>query len=225
MANYATTEKTRHTLIMTAGELFAEHGIKAVTTRMIAQESGENIGTIHYHFGGKSGLLNAVVEYVIAGWKDDPLGKIFEEQQELLETRAGQALLIKQLINTQADIIFAHGSNWWCGTLIYQILQRDTEVTEKVINELIALETRVFVGLYQKIVKGASFDEAYAWMLTVIAPFVLLTTSPLVTTKMRGVNSLDDEFIKRVRQNTIKNTLSGLGLENVNDIKHEKSRK
>jgi AcrR family transcriptional regulator len=61
MGEYSKGERTRLALIEATGELAAELGFSNVSTRAVAERSGENIGTIHYHFGGKDGLFVAVV--------------------------------------------------------------------------------------------------------------------------------------------------------------------
>lgn len=52
----------RRTLVEAATACFAEHGFGAATTREIAERSGCAEGLIHRYFGGKRGLLTAVLE-------------------------------------------------------------------------------------------------------------------------------------------------------------------
>ncbi len=55
-------ERTRARILEVALRLFAEHGLVGTTTRMVAQEAQVNVGTLAYHFEGKEGLYQAVVE-------------------------------------------------------------------------------------------------------------------------------------------------------------------
>ncbi|MBB3233111.1 CerR family C-terminal domain-containing protein [Halomonas stenophila] len=66
MARPATPEPTdtRARLIQAAIRLFGEHGYKATTTRMLAEEAGANIGSIAYHFDNKHGLYLAAAGYI-----------------------------------------------------------------------------------------------------------------------------------------------------------------
>jgi AcrR family transcriptional regulator len=57
---------TRARLLDAAAELFAEHGIAGASVDAIAETAGRTSGSIYAHFGGKEGLLTAVVD----GWKD-----------------------------------------------------------------------------------------------------------------------------------------------------------
>ena len=72
MKTYTSSETTKRNIIEAAGTLAAQLGLDNVSTRAVAEASNENIGSIHYHFGGKDGLFEAVVCEAIAwcGEKD-----------------------------------------------------------------------------------------------------------------------------------------------------------
>lgn len=55
--------ETRMHLLDAAGEVFAEKGFRAATTREICRKAGANVAAINYHFGGKEGLYEAVVNH------------------------------------------------------------------------------------------------------------------------------------------------------------------
>lgn len=58
-------KETKEKLLQTAIELFAKHGINGVSTRMLAKESGVNLSSINYYFGGKQRLYDAVLESIV----------------------------------------------------------------------------------------------------------------------------------------------------------------
>lgn len=55
-------EATRQTLLAAGVQVFAERGYDAATTREVAQAAGVNEQLIQRYFGGKEGLLLAVIE-------------------------------------------------------------------------------------------------------------------------------------------------------------------
>lgn len=59
--------ETRQRLLDAAAELFAERGIEASSVDAIAERAERTSGAVYDHFGGKSGLLFALLE----GWVDD----------------------------------------------------------------------------------------------------------------------------------------------------------
>lgn len=54
-------EARMHDLIHTAGDLFLKHGYRNVSLEMLAREAHVAVRTIYVKFGGKAGLLNAVL--------------------------------------------------------------------------------------------------------------------------------------------------------------------
>jgi AcrR family transcriptional regulator len=55
-------QRRQRSLIEAANAVFAEHGYDAATTRAVAERAGCSEGLIHRYFGGKRGLLVAVME-------------------------------------------------------------------------------------------------------------------------------------------------------------------
>ncbi|MCZ6831653.1 MAG: TetR family transcriptional regulator [Gammaproteobacteria bacterium] len=57
----AGSEQTRQLLVSTATRLFAEHGLDGVSLAEINRAAGQrNATALHYHFGGKEGLVQAI---------------------------------------------------------------------------------------------------------------------------------------------------------------------
>ena len=56
----APRNKTRETLLRVALRHFSEKGYRATRTQEICRESGANMASVNYHFGGKEGLYKAV---------------------------------------------------------------------------------------------------------------------------------------------------------------------
>lgn len=55
----------RERLLKAATLLFADKGIDGVSTRELARQAGVNLSAITYHFGGKEGLYEAALQYVV----------------------------------------------------------------------------------------------------------------------------------------------------------------
>jgi AcrR family transcriptional regulator len=53
---------TRERVLDAAERLFSERGIDATSLRALTREAGVNLAAVHYHFGCKDSLLDAVVE-------------------------------------------------------------------------------------------------------------------------------------------------------------------
>jgi AcrR family transcriptional regulator len=61
----AGTVSTRERLLLAALELYASQGIKAVSLRTISAAAGsKNSAAMHYHFGNKAGVIEALVNMI-----------------------------------------------------------------------------------------------------------------------------------------------------------------
>lgn len=54
-------DETRAHIINIAGQLFATHGFKSVTSKMICSSAHVNTAAVNYHFGSREGLYRAVL--------------------------------------------------------------------------------------------------------------------------------------------------------------------
>jgi AcrR family transcriptional regulator len=73
----ASGDATRKRILKSAERLFAKSGIDAVSIRDITDAAGVNTAAIHYHFGSKSGL----VEALLARWA----GELVERRGRMLD--------------------------------------------------------------------------------------------------------------------------------------------
>jgi AcrR family transcriptional regulator len=56
-------DATRSQILAAAREVLAADGYSGASTRAVAERAGVRLSLVHYHFGGKRGLLAAVLEY------------------------------------------------------------------------------------------------------------------------------------------------------------------
>lgn len=77
--------QTRALLLSAAADLFAEHGIDAVSVDAVAEAAGRTSGAVYAHFGSKQGLLLALLDW----WKDSVLTMLLAEVA-VTESPSGQ---------------------------------------------------------------------------------------------------------------------------------------
>lgn len=128
MSKYETSNKTKLALIEAAGSLAVEKGFGAVTTRGVAERAGENIGSIHYHFGGRDQLFEAVLRHVAQSWIEAPLKDYIADCD--LSVRVGQAEALKRTIVRFATLLFDEEKPAWQSRVIYQVLQYETPLRD-----------------------------------------------------------------------------------------------
>ena len=95
-------ESMKARILTAARRIFGEYGFHGTTTRMIAQEVGIDISTLHYHWGGKQDLYESVVVDI-----NKDLGqKLIETEQVIHGLPLAERLAIS--IDLMTDYLFAN---------------------------------------------------------------------------------------------------------------------
>ena len=126
-------EETRATLIETGARLFGQHGYSAVSMRTLAAEAGVNLATVSYHFGGKAGLYEAIVQTII-----DIRDEIFPPEAEVrarLERAADS--------EARGEVV-----DWFIDSLVHELISRKNVVWGTVIiSRELAHPTEIYAKL------------------------------------------------------------------------------
>jgi TetR/AcrR family transcriptional regulator, regulator of cefoperazone and chloramphenicol sensitivity len=89
-------------ILACARRVFGEYGFHGTTTRMIAQEVGIDISTLHYHWGEKKDLYEAVILDI-----NKDLGQILRDVEKIIHGRP----LVERMaiaIDMMTDYLFDH---------------------------------------------------------------------------------------------------------------------
>jgi AcrR family transcriptional regulator len=210
MATYTSSEKTRAALIDAAGQLAAEQGFDAVTTRQIAELSGENIGSIHYHFGGKQKLFEAAVMRVVERWVENPLNRVLDGFD--LETREGQVSALESFVRREVDMLFDQEVPDWHCQVIHQVLQKPSELHEVFRDAFIGPEGDAVVQLFQKIDPQIDLVTATKYKILIIAPLLFHIDYSKTILARIGKTAYDQDYINSLTDDSISQALKLLNL-------------
>ncbi|MBI9112448.1 CerR family C-terminal domain-containing protein [Maridesulfovibrio ferrireducens] len=97
-------EETRQRLLLVGARLFALNGFRGVSMRNLAMEAEINLATVGYHFGGKLGLYEAILQSMI-----ERRSEIFPSLEEVRE----RVDMVKQNKFTKSDLV-----KWYFGFFI-----------------------------------------------------------------------------------------------------------
>ncbi len=95
-------ESMKARILDCARRIFGEYGFHGTTTRMIAQEVGIDISTLHYHWGGKKDLYESVVVDI----NKDLRQKLIEVEKVIHGLPLSERLDIS--IDLTTDYLFEH---------------------------------------------------------------------------------------------------------------------
>ena len=212
MKNYATSEHTKTLLINAAGELAAELGFSNVSTRAIAERSGENIGSIHYHFGSKDALFEDVVKTAIADIKESPswnaINKISGNtisQQILSET-------VRKIVHQQIQTLFNPDKPRWHSQVIYQLLQFEGELNDIFRREILEPDMDAMKKFFRIIKPEIQDDEILLRSLILQMPIVAHANYMPTILKLLDTSSYSDEYLMMMEDLLVHQTQLLLGL-------------
>lgn len=210
MNKYQVSNKTQQALINATGELAAEEGFNTITTRNIAERSGENIGSIHYHFGGKEKLFEATLLTACQSWIDNPLAEALVDCN--LGSKEGQSEAIRRTITRVTNLLFDKDiPNWYC-RVVYQVMQTENNL-RNIFSATVMDEELEQVGKLLNVIDPSLSEEQQ------LQHFMLLFTPLFFHADYRGAilqrlgkEEYSEEYLDTLRDNCIRQALLLYGL-------------
>jgi AcrR family transcriptional regulator len=207
---YQTSDKTQQALIHATGELASEEGFNTITTRNIAERSGENIGSIHYHFGGKEKLFEATLLTACQSWIDHPLVEALVDCN--LQSKEGQAEAIRRTITRVTNLLFDKDIPSWHSRVIYQVMQTENNL-RNIFSATVMDEELEQVGKLLNVIDPTLSEEQR------LQHFMLLFTPLFFHADYRGAilqrlgkEEYSEDYLESLRDNCIRQALLLYGL-------------
>ncbi len=211
MSAYSGGETTKEKIVNAAGELAGELGLDNVTTRAVAERSGENIGSIHYHFGGKNGLFEAVVREA----KRYCLNKAYEDRLDAMDEACSPAefsAAVRLIVQTEVTDLFRSNRPAWHSHLIYQVLQRDDRLYDLVMAEMMDPNLASLIRFFRLIKPSWSEEDAFLQVMVVLMPIFSHATYMKAIRRSLGVESYSESYLQKLENVLVRQTQLLLGL-------------
>ena len=213
MAVYSTSERTRQALIEAAGQLLAERGVTQVSTRAIAERAGENLGTIHYHFGGKEGLLTEVLRFACRAGGGQTLPEVLNECEHDLDRPTGQIHAIRRMVEHLLGAIFSPARPSWCARVLYQVVQHTGPLRVFLREQLVDPYFDAITRLVLRIRPEWTQQEVYVWAHMVIGPVVFHADHAEIILERLGTKAFPDEYLAKLQKRLADDATRALGLD------------
>jgi len=130
-------EETRATLIKTGARLFAQQGYSGVSMRPLAAEAGVNLATVSYHFGGKAGLYEAIIQEII-NVRDELFPSSEEVEEHMLKAgsdKDAQGLAVDWFVAKLTHNLLAGEDYTWPAVIISRELAHPSDLYPKMEKE------------------------------------------------------------------------------------------
>lgn len=212
MATYSSGEQTRNALIQATGELAAEVGFDNVSTRAIASRAGENAGSIHYHFGGKEKLFKTVLMEATRDLREEMIPKILTYLEPVLDTPEGQAKAVRVLVHSMVHSFFKSGEPLWRCQVLFQVLRKESDLREFLVEEVLIPFTKITESLFQWIRPGMSAEDYFLQFLILTTPVYFHADYMDVILGVLGKELYSNEYIQKMEDIIVRQTLLFFGL-------------
>lgn len=212
MKTYSTSERTKQALIHAAGGLLAEKGVGRVSTRAIAERAGENIGTIHYHFGGKDGLLKEVLRLACRTDAGRSLRDVVDESRHCLGNAEGQAQTVRNVARHLMQAIFSPERPRWCARVLYQVAQHAGPLRVYLREQLLDPSFQALTELVLRIRPEWTVHEVYLWIHLLLAPAVFHADHCELILARLGSATYPDDYLAGLERRLVNDGLRALGL-------------
>jgi AcrR family transcriptional regulator len=214
MATYTSSETTKTKMINAAGELAAEVGIDNVSTRAVAERSGENIGSIHYHFGSKEGFFEAVVRDAMAGCVDKKFRYAMDElSEESTPEEFSQAL--RTVVAGEVTNLFRSNRPDWHAQVIYQLLQRDDVLSDIFKVKVMDPDTNSISRFFRLLNQEFTNDDIFLHMIALKMPIFVHAHYKKNFLKQLGVKEYSEDYLQKMEDLLVKQAQLLLGLPQV----------
>lgn len=211
MSKYEAGKNTKQNIINAAGELIAERGVDNVSTRAVADSSGENIGSIHYHFGGKDALFEAVVQDAINGCRvgqDKDLVASLGDSPSIVKLSE----TVRSLIAREVTDMFRSDRPIWHSQVIYQLLQRDDALYELFRVQIMVPGMDILTRFFRLVDPNMTEVEIFLHSTTMKFPIFAHANYQKALLGLLGAEEYSDEYLKKLEDLLVKKTQLTLGL-------------
>lgn len=211
MTTYASGENTKQKIINAAGQLSAELGMDNVSTRAVADASGENIGSIHYHFGGKDGLFEAVAEDAIGCCKDKEFHGAIDELGEE-STPEEMSRVVRIVIAGEITDMFRSDRPAWHSQVIHQLLQRDDALYDMFRTEVMEPSMASMNRFFNLIDPGISPEDSFLHSVAMKLPVFAHASYMKALLKGLDAKEYTETYLQKMEDLLVKQTQLILGL-------------
>jgi TetR/AcrR family transcriptional regulator len=165
---------TRDSILAAARRLFAENEFKAVTTKRLAEAAGVTTAMIHYYFGEKASLYEAVVAEIV-----DPT---FDQAQALVKSGASFEDVLANAWRIQEKMLVEHS---WLPAFMVRVMMSDNQAMQRRFARKFAKSRRVLLStIIERDKKAGKLRPNLDPFLTTIS-IVSLFQYPLLAAALR----------------------------------------
>lgn len=185
---------TKEKLLVSATQMFAEHGFDGVSTRDLVTISMVNLCSINYYFGSKKKLYDAVIDNIVDNIKENLITKIDEYKSQNIPAIDKITFIISEFF----DYLFSNKiSNSMVMILFRELLNTNTG-EDRIYNEVMEPMKQSFVNL---IIDATGTDKQTAYITA-----QCLFSNPISFRLLQNKEKYSQNFLQKTKQQLVENS-------------------
>ncbi len=208
-------EETRSRLMETGTRLFGIHGYHGVSVRMLAKEAGVNLAAVGYHFSGKQGLYEAIIQKIIHAVQTGPpaFDSRFFDTLKKIQSREELSVFIDRFIRDFMRLLIGKEDHLWA----VFIMQNETNKPTDQFNTLYDNIVQPVVSCFEALVEAAKkhpikSNENYVISFSLTGMCMHFVKGHLFFLQHTGWNQYDSEKTEIIGRIVSRQILLCLGL-------------
>lgn len=202
-------DTTKEHILRSAVELFSEQGYDGTTIRDICCSAGANVAAVNYHFKGKSGLGEAVIDHLfenIAETKKVMIGA------DSISTESEWKQAIRKFIhNFIADRDKEEYRNFFRSRLIFRELNTPSPLFESMFKKYLGpLQEHLKVLIKQGLPPDSDNKTISMWIITLMSQCVMFRKKQVAPMGMEPIDFSDAENVEMVVNHIAETLFAGL---------------
>ena len=184
---------TKEKLLVSATQMFAEHGFDGVSTRDLVTISMVNLCSINYYFGSKKKLYDAVIDNIVDNIKENLITKIDEYKSQNIPAIDKITFIISEFF----DYLFSNKiSNSMVMILFRELLNTNTG-EDRIYNEIMEPIKQSFVDL---IIDATGNDKQTAYITA-----QCLFSHPISFRLLQNKEKYSQNFLQKTKRQLVEN--------------------
>jgi len=208
-----TVSTTKESLLLAAGELFAEHGVEGTTVRAITEKCKANIAAVNYHFGSKESLYMVVIRHVLEQTRCYRAEELIRRRQDWAEDPLKCAEALYRIVEEHVQQFFTGIHPRWYGRLFMHILLQPTPAIWDIMEELAMPNIDALRSVLQCCCPNINMEETDLWVDSLMGQLIHYVYAEDFMRIIPNHKDLTDSgFQKAVLRHVAKVLIRGLNL-------------
>ncbi len=205
---------TREHILKSAVELFSEKGFDQTTIRDICKHADANVAGVNYHFKGKNGLGEAVVDHLFEDAVDKQ-GHLLQDQH-ISNVKEWKQAIYNFIFDFICDRDKEEYRNYYRMQLIFREMNNPSELFGKMFKKYMApFQKQLIQYIRMGLPKNPSDELVAMWVISIMSQCVMFRKKMGVDMEISKIDFSNPGNVKMVAKHIAATVYTGLKYQSI----------